>query len=209
VELKTQIGDGSYVTEDTTIVVYDAPVASFDVAPEQIYLSEQPLQCYDMSFNAEKYRWHFGDGSTSDEMSPEHTYQDTGRYDIALEVWSSKGCYDDTTMKNLVKVKQSGKIKFPSGFTPNPNGPVGGHYNKNSRKNDVFRPIAKGVEEYTLQIFNRWGVMVFESNRIDVGWDGYYRDKLAKEGVYVYKVFGRFNNGKRFEKVGDFVLIRK
>jgi gliding motility-associated-like protein len=162
-----------------------------------------------MSIDADRYRWHFGDGSTSDEPSPKHMYQDTGTYNIRLEVWSHNNCYDDTTINDVVTVEQSGKIKFPSGFTPNPHGPVGGHYDENSRKNDVFHPIAKGVDEYTLQIFNRWGVMVFQSNKLEVGWDGYYQGKPAPEGVYIYKVHGVFNNGKRFEKVGDFVLIRK
>ncbi|MEF8983082.1 MAG: PKD domain-containing protein [Bacteroidales bacterium] len=209
VKLKTKAPDGSTVTEDTTIVVHDVPEARFDVAPEHLYIPEQHLQCYDMSIDADRYLWHFGDGATSDEPSPKHMYQDTGNYNIRLEVWSPNECYDDTIITNAVDVDQSGKIKFPSGFTPNSDGPVGGHYNENSRENNVFHPIAKGVEEYHLQIFNRWGVMVFESDKLDVGWDGYYQDKLAQEGVYIYKVQGRFNNGNRFEKVGDFVLIRK
>ena len=209
VKLKTKAPDGSTVTEDTTIKVHDVPKASFDVAPEHLYIPEQHLQCYDMSVDAERYLWHFGDGSTSEEPSPKYHYQDTGTFDIRLEVWSPHECYDDTTIRKAVDVDQSGKIKFPSGFTPNPDGPVGGHYNENSRKNNVFHPIAKGVKEYHLQIFNRWGVMVFKSDKLDIGWDGYYQGKPAEEGVYIYKVQGRFNNGKRFEKVGDFVLIRK
>jgi len=209
VQLKTKGPDGSTVTEDTSIIVHDVPYASFDLAPDHLYIPEQHLQCYDLSVDADQYRWHFGDDSTSDEPSPMHLYQDTGTYDIRLEVWSRYGCYDDTTMAQAVTVEQSGKIRFPSGFTPNPNGPVGGHYNANSKDNNVFHPIVKGVEEYHLEIFNRWGVMVFRSEKVEIGWDGYYQGKLAEEGVYIYKVHGTFNNGTRFEKVGDFVLISR
>jgi gliding motility-associated-like protein len=138
-----------------------------------------------------------------------HHYQDTGTYDIRLEVWSRHNCYDDTVRHDVVTVEQSGKIRFPSGFTPSPHGPVGGHYNKNSKENNVFHPIVKGVESYHLEIFNRWGVKVFTSDKVEVGWDGYYQGELAEEGVYIYKVHGTYNNGTRFEKVGDFVLIRK
>jgi gliding motility-associated-like protein len=209
VQLKTKGPDGTTVTEDTTIVVHEVPEASFDVAPDHLYIPEQHLQGYDMSIGADRYLWHFGDDSTSTRSSPMHHYQDTGTFDIRLEVWSMYDCYDDTVQTNAVSVERSGKIKFPSGFTPNPNGPVGGHYNRNSRDNDVFHPIVRGVVDYHLEIFNRWGVMVFQSDQVEVGWDGYYQGKPAEEGVYIYKVHGTYNNGTRFEKVGDFVLIRK
>ena len=209
VNLKTQGPDGTTVTEDTIITVHDLPEADFDVAPEVLYIPEQHLQCYDMSIDADRYKWHFGDDSISTEPSPMHHYRDTGTYDIRLEVWSRYNCYDDTVRHDLVTVEQSGKIRFPSGFTPNPHGPVGGHYNVNSRDNDVFHPIVKGVDEYHMEIFNRWGVKVFSSDKVEVGWDGYYQGKPAEEGVYIYKVHGTYNNGTRFEKVGDFVLIRK
>ena len=209
VVLSTVGPDGSVVSEDTTIIVHDIPEADFDVAPNKLYIPEQHLQAYNMSIDADRFLWHFGDDSTSTRESPRHTYQDTGTYDIGLEVWSKYNCYDSIVKPNLVTVEQSGKIKFPSGFTPNPGGPVGGHYNENDRSNDVFHPIVKGVAEYHLEIFNRWGVMVFQSDDIDIGWDGYFKGELAPEGVYIYKVTGRYNNGRAFEKTGDFILIRK
>lgn len=209
VELSTTGPDGSEVTADTTIVVHNVPQAKFDIAPEELYIPEQHLQCYNMSIDAERFRWEFGDGNTSEEENPMHQYQDTGSYPIELHVWSEHECYDSTRKANAVTVKQSGKIKFPSGFTPNTEGPVGGRYNPNSKDNDIFHPIAKGVDEYRLEIFNRWGVLVFSTESIEIGWDGYFEGKLAPEGVYIYKVSGRYNNGQTFEKVGDFVLIRK
>ena len=209
VTLKTKGPDGTTVTEDTTIQVHGLPEADFDVAPDVLYIPEQHLQCYDMSIDADRYKWHFGDDSTSTEPSPMHHYRDTGTFNIRLEVWSRYNCYDDTVRHDVVTVEQSGKIRFPSGFTPSPHGPVGGHYNVNSRDNDVFHPIVKGVDEYHMEIFNRWGVKVFTSDKVEIGWDGYYQGKPAEEGVYIYKVHGTYNNGTRFEKVGDFVLIRK
>ncbi|MFO8235051.1 MAG: PKD domain-containing protein [Bacteroidales bacterium] len=209
VELSTTGPDGSEVTADTIITVHDVPQAAFDIAPNELYIPEQHLQCYNMSVDAEKYLWKFGDDSTSREENPTHEYQDTGSYPIELHVWSEHECYDSTREEDAVLVKQSGQIKFPSGFTPNTDGPVGGRYNPNSKDNDIFHPIAEGVDEYHLEIFNRWGVLVFSSDNIEIGWDGYFEGKLAPEGVYIYKVSGRYNNGQSFERVGDFVLIRK
>ena len=209
VELSTTGPDGSKVADDTTIIVHRKPEADFEVAPHEIYIPEQHLQAYNLSIDADRFLWHFGDDSTSTLEGPRHEYQDTGSYSIGLEVWSKYNCYDSIVKPNLVEVIQSGKIKFPSGFTPNPHGPVGGRWETNNRSNDVFHPIVKGVDEYRLEIFNRWGVMVFQSDNVNVGWDGYYEGELAPEGVYIYKVYGRFNNGRTFEKVGDFILIRK
>jgi hypothetical protein len=42
--------------------------------------------------------------------------------------------------------------------------------------------------------------MVFESFSQDVGWDGTYKGKVAKQDVYMWKVIGKFTSGKSFTK---------
>jgi len=56
-------------------------------------------------------------------------------------------------------------------------------------------------------IFNRWGDMVFESFDQDKGWDGYYNGEPAKQDVYVWKVAGKYSDGKNFVKTGDVTLL--
>jgi len=73
----------------------------------------------------------------------------------------------------------------------------------------VFYPIGEGIAEYHLEIFNKWGVFLFESKDVTIGWDGYYDNKLVNEGVYVWKVTGKLNNGRQFKKVGTVLIIRK
>ncbi|MDP4227104.1 MAG: gliding motility-associated C-terminal domain-containing protein, partial [Bacteroidota bacterium] len=99
----------------------------------------------------------------------------------------------------------------PSAFTPNPNGSSNGRYNRNDYSNDVFYPIVimNGIQDYHMEIYNRWGVLVFESNDIEIGWDGYYKGKLLTQDVYIYRVSGFYNNGKRFSFAGDVLLMRK
>jgi hypothetical protein len=88
------------------------------------------------------------------------------------------------------------------------NGPVGGQYTPNDPGNEVFYPVISGdLLEYNLRIFNRLGYQVFESNDPAIGWDGYYENQLSAQGVYIWKVRGRFANGKIFLKSGDVTLI--
>jgi gliding motility-associated-like protein len=98
-------------------------------------------------------------------------------------------------------------IEFPNAFTPNLNGPGNGHYVTGVLNNDVFHPVYKGVIEYQLRVFNKRGQLVFESNDVNMGWDGYYKGKLAEQNVYIWKASGRYANGKHFIKAGDITLL--
>ena len=99
-------------------------------------------------------------------------------------------------------------MKFPNAFVPSTEGPNGGYYDTPDYKNQVFHPVAKGVIDYRLVIYNRWGEIVFETKDVEVGWDGYIDGKLAKQDVYVYKATGKFTNGEPFEMVGDVTVIQ-
>ena len=99
-------------------------------------------------------------------------------------------------------------IVFPHAFTPNGNGPSGGYYSSGSLDNDIFFPHSSGVVEFKFQVFNRWGELIFETDDIKQGWDGYYKDKICLEGIYVWKAYAKLNNGKVFNKTGDVLLLR-
>ncbi|MEE4215350.1 MAG: gliding motility-associated C-terminal domain-containing protein, partial [Bacteroidales bacterium] len=89
-------------------------------------------------------------------------------------------------------------------------GPTGGEWNEGVYEgmDYVFRPFFENVTEYKLQIFNRWGVLIFESNNLNIGWDGYFGDgNLAPQGVYVWKVTGQYADGSYFEKLGDVTFL--
>ncbi len=204
----TIIGEnGEVIIKDTTITVYPQPQASFIVVNKEVYIPEEEAIFINESSDAITYHWDFGDGSTSTESDPRHIYSEEGLYDVELQVWSENDCYDVLKVLNAVEVYESGQIEFPNAFTPNLEGSSGGAYNPNDFSNDVFFPIGEGIDDYRLEVFNRWGVLVFESEDINVGWDGYYDNKLLEEGVYVWKVTGKYNNGKDFKKVGTVLLI--
>ena len=54
-----------------------------------------------------------------------------------------------------------------------------GYYDPTGYDNDVFRPMHVGVESYEMMVFTKWGEMIFFTNDVMVGWDGYIDGKLA------------------------------
>jgi gliding motility-associated-like protein len=99
-------------------------------------------------------------------------------------------------------------ITIPNAFTPNPNGGSGGSFDPNDLSNDVFYPFVRFVKNFRMRVFNRWGELVFESNDIRQGWDGYYKGKLSQQDVYVYQLWVRFVDNKEVQRMGDITLFR-
>jgi len=179
---------------------------------------------YNQSSGADAYAWDFDDGETSFDFEPIHHYQLTGKYVITLVSSFNHGrdfdedgnpdpefaadlvCYDTAQMEVLAK--EGGLIKIPNAFTPDAGGPSGGTQGSTGI-NDVFLPVMKGVEEFEMQIFDRWGTLIFQSVNKNQGWDGYDRNgNLLPAGVYVYKLTLRLSNNQRTTQVGDVTLIR-
>ena len=208
VQLMVTNSGGQDIKNDVVITVYPAPQAYFTVAPSVVSIPDQAIRCFNQSQDAETYLWDFGDGSSSTDEAPNHYYTQEGEYDITLKVWSEHQCPDEYTVHDAVTATAEGQIKFPNAFTPNPSGPNGGIYEENDYSNDVFHPEYKGVVEYELNIFNRWGELIFVSKDPKIGWDGYYRGELCKQDVYVWKVKVKFVNNETITKIGDVTLIR-
>ena len=110
------------------------------------------------------------------------------------------------SFSNMLCLISEAKIFVPNAFTPNKDG-----------KNEVFIPRAilifnqtgNPILDYKFEIYNRWGEQVFESNDLNVGWDGTYKGELCQEGHYVYKVRALSLDGvTAFNLEGVLVLLR-
>ncbi|NQX91713.1 MAG: gliding motility-associated C-terminal domain-containing protein, partial [Flavobacteriales bacterium] len=88
-------------------------------------------------------------------------------------------CPDTLIRYDVVEGIALGSIEFPNAFTPNLAEGNGGSYDPQSFNNDIFFPIHYGIETYELQIFDKWGEMLFESSDVGIGWDGYYKGELC------------------------------
>ena len=191
-----------------SIVVHPSAVAYFVIQPTSVIVPTEPVYLYNLSGNADSYLWNFGDGSTSTELNPIHQYTAPGSYDVLLIANNQWNCPDTFAVQGAVTGEASGDIAFPNAFTPNDNGPTDGYYDPQSYDNDFFFPVQEGVEGFSLQVFNRWGELVFETTDVKQGWDGYYRGKPAKQDVYAWKAYARFSDGRERVLTGDVTLLR-
>jgi chitodextrinase len=193
------------------IKVHQNPTAIFNAYPTNIINNEQIVVFYNYSYYDSLNLWRFGDGMTSTEKNPYHKYENEGSYTVSLITTSKDGCMDTSFLETPIVVDwKTGYVKFPNVFKWNGTGPTGGEWKEGvyPEMDNVFRPFFENIIEYKLQIFNRWGVLIFESDDLNKGWDGYTRDRnLAVQGVYVWKVVGRFADGEYFDKVGDVTFL--
>ncbi|MFO7850839.1 MAG: PKD domain-containing protein, partial [Bacteroidales bacterium] len=206
----TVTGPSGTNIEEKLIHVYASPIAYFEVSPTEVFVDDERVRCFNLTQGGDSFVWEFGDGDTSHLRDPYHKYMQEGVYDITLHAYTEEGCYDSYTLSPAVTVNPAGDIRFATVFRPNKEGPLGRDASGlSSDQMDMmfFPPVKEQVSEYKLQIFNRSGVLIFESHSINEGWDGYYKNRLCMQGVYVWYVEGKYANGEPFQKVGDITLL--
>lgn len=79
------------------VEISSLPEASFTSSPAYA-TPGQPVSFLNTSTNATAYYWTFGDGSSSNLLSPTHIYNDTNIYIVNLTAYSDKGCTDTTSV---------------------------------------------------------------------------------------------------------------
>ena len=200
--------DGKILSSVATVTVYPRPQAHFEISPDKAVQPINEIHFLNYSTNAVRFKWDFGDGFTSESVEPWHAYARLSNYNVRLIAFSDWGCSDSLTILNAFS--GSGYfIDFPNAFIPNAQGPSGGFYSSKSDEGaQVFHPSFSGISDYHLKIFSKLGIMIFESNDINLGWDGYIKGQLSEPGVYIWKVRGKFRNGEPFIKMGDVTLLK-
>ncbi|MCH7398617.1 gliding motility-associated C-terminal domain-containing protein [Belliella sp. DSM 107340] len=141
--------------------------------------------------------WDFGDGTTSVERSPVHTFENSGLFDVKLTAYNIFGCA--TVEVNSIQVDaQTELLVMPNAFSPNGDG-----------LNDKFVPVMKGISSFEMNIFNHWGEHIYGEAGLEInGWDGFFKGSLLPQGNYVYKVTYTLPDGEIINKTGGVALIR-
>jgi len=105
--------------------------------------------------------------------------------------------YDGCANSDSIKIGECPVlVLFPNAFTPN-----------NDGLNDTFCPISKGIEKFSMQIFDRWGTLLFETSSPEMGWNGYFKGSPCPEGTYVYKASFKIN-GVDKQHTGTMTLLQ-
>ena len=142
------------------------------------------------------YLWDFGDNTNDNSQNPSHFYSDLGDQQVVLMVNSGPphNCWD--TIVKIIEIKLPFQIFVPNAFSPN-----------NDGLNDLFTPIGSRIVDYKMNIYNRYGKIIYTTNSIEEGWDGTYKNKKMAMGVYTYIIILETEDGRAFKKAGTLTLL--
>ncbi|MCG8573534.1 MAG: PKD domain-containing protein [Flavobacteriales bacterium] len=193
----TADGDFSSVTKVVQITIFPKPEANFSFTPNNPETGVE-VEFSDLSSYPEYWIWNFGDGTTSTDQNPTHTYNEAGNYKVSLVVGNDSCSH--TISKNII-VTEDIIFYVPNTFTPN-----------NDGMNDQFKPIIySGIDPawYSFTVFDRWGGIVFETDSPDMGWDGPYKSfGNVQDGIYIWRIeFSNVNDDIRYEHYGHVVVL--
>jgi gliding motility-associated-like protein len=169
------------------ICIESNPIAFFTGNPLQLTDENPTIDLENLSTGASTYFWNFGDGDVATDENPSHTYaQNDLGYTIELTATSALGC--QSTYAINITYDQQLIFYVPNAFTPD-----------DDEHNPVFKPVfTSGYDPYSynLSIYDRWGEIIFESNDVNVGWDGTYIQTtgLVQDGIYVWRISFKVNN---------------
>jgi gliding motility-associated-like protein len=166
--------------------------ANFSMTPanltaENTYFSNSTTITFNnLSSGGTSSYWNFGDNNTSTERNPIHTFGSKGIFNILL-IESNDMCSD-----SIIK-----EFSFlPNIFTPN-----------GDNHNDIF-PNIDYNDSLSLTIYNRWGMVIFNSNKLVFNWDGTNNGKEVPAGTYFYLFKSINQDTKEFVSKGSVTLLR-
>ncbi|GAA0876871.1 hypothetical protein GCM10009118_32810 [Wandonia haliotis] len=143
------------------------------------------------------YNWTPAVGlSCTNCASPVATPSETTTYTVT--VISPEGCEQEASLTIYVE-SSCGELFIPTMFSPNSDG-----------NNDGFCVHGEKdcILSYSIQVFNRWGQLVYESESVNDCWDGTYKGKPLNTASFVYRVYATTESGKEIEMSGNINLLR-
>jgi len=186
------------------VYMYIDMVEVYELPTEQIFNLEvcngDDLTLLPATATATSYTWNTGENTSSIAITQAGIYtveMQFGECSIIDTFFVTSGnCDVDTTILPQDSIVEQ-TLFIPSAFTPN-----------NDGLNDFFEVYGEGLTELEINIFNRWGEIIFHSNDLNFSWDGTCKGIVAKQDVYVYQIYFKNQSGIREERRGKLVLVR-
>ncbi|MCB9245411.1 MAG: gliding motility-associated C-terminal domain-containing protein [Flavobacteriales bacterium] len=187
VKLIVENGYGCIDSTTRPQLVKPKALAAFSYWPEPVRITEPLVRFFQESKNANSFSWDFGDGMGKSVLSePSYEFGDTGFFPVLL-IANNDGECPDTFLRN-VYVGPDIKVFIPNAFTPH--GP--------DNLNSTFKPVGTlhGLHEFYMEIYNRWGELLYVTHSMDEPWDGTYMGEPVEQDNYLYliKIVDVFRN---------------
>jgi gliding motility-associated-like protein len=143
--------------------------------------------------NIQSYKWSTG------ENTPQISANMSGNYIVT--VTNDDFCYESIDTIKLQVIKDCNgpdtfNVEVPTAFSPN-----------RDMNNETFEPIGKGFVIKKMQIFNRWGKLVYTSGLSTASWDGKVGGEDAPIDTYFYVLLLQAN-GVMEQRSGEVTLLR-
>lgn len=182
----------------TIPAIYNNPVAAFRTDPKAPAKLSFPVtvRFFNQSTDADSYLWDFGDGTTSTDESPEHTYTGRGNYDVTLTAFKTDVC-NVSLVQGTFMISEAGAIFIPNTFTPN-----------NDAVNDEFVVNMNNIRTYRIQIFNRYGILMYSSTDLVENWKGTYQNQPVPVGTYYYVLDAVDLDNNVIKKSGSVTILK-
>jgi gliding motility-associated-like protein len=100
------------------------------------------------------------------------------------------------SVSNEVEIIPATSLYIPNTFTPNGDG-----------MNDTFGVAGEAIKDFQMQIFNRWGQLIYETDNANDRWDGTHNGQKVQMGTYVYRVVASEASGRKLTKEGNLNVI--
>ena len=191
--LTDQIGCTGNISLKDYIRILPPAEVSYSIVPKYTTLSNATVVLVNQTVNNQSHSWFMEGIGTSEEDTAIFTFTQTGVYPLTYSVVTAEGCSD--FRRDSIYVFDDLAVYVPTAFTPNEDG-----------VNEVFIPVTTGFDpiQYNFTLFNRWGQMIFESNKPGEGWDG----MGGTQDVYIWKLTGRSLMGTDHSFSGYTTLIK-
>ncbi len=194
------IGDGGcsdtiYLIDEIT--VNPNPVVDFSFINTNIPKPNSgAIQFTNLTTIANSYLWDLGDGDMSTEENPNHRYNMHGYYTVNLTANNQFNC--SASLSKEIMVDQIKGLYIPNAFSPN--NPVA--------EVREFIPKGKGLKEYHIVVYDTWGNLLWESNKLIDGqpsekWNGEYKGKPLQQDVYIWKADAIFEDNSIWQGMDD------
>jgi gliding motility-associated-like protein len=179
------------------ITAFPVPEANFRANTTTVTMASPLVYFTNYSDGGFWFYWNFGDGVSSTTTNPNHAYTLPGVYTVNLHTTSLYGCTDSISVD--IHVNNELAVYAPTAFTPN-----------HDEMNETFKVFVDGMDitTYRLNVYNRWGEVVFFTEDYNQEWNGRHGDIVCTEGVYKWVITFVDLYGNEHFKSGNVTLLR-